>query len=295
MKFKSPGIYYSRKTQRSVFKPLESGSGSNGNIENLVDFRDVDNLEYIKTQSYGSIRPGEDNRLEYGQFSEDGTDFYLAYPTDNTNAFRVLRKHSLDEPFVGVPSVVSDESMGFLVSTNRGQIASDGSFFIAERSNDLFCIKTSSPFVMSNPEFQTSSGTPSPRNGVWMDSDGLRVLCASNIDLTVYSLTTPYDLTTLQYQSKFQLFNYSDISDHKGIIASPDKSRVYVLAKSPAGRVLIQFLITDPLDLTTAVEEKRVVLGNVPSSWNNVICSHNMEYFAVTDAFSDGYRLYKWN
>jgi len=133
---------------------------------------------------------------------------------------------------------------------------SDGSkmYVAGDVNNTVYQYTLSTPWDVSTATYEKSCSIAtqdSYPHGVYFKSDGSKMYVAgqSNDTIYQYTLSTPWDISTASYESKFYSISAQDTNPY-AIYFKSDGNKMYMLGQS--NKTIYQYTLSTPWDISTA-------------------------------------------
>lgn len=253
-------------------------------------------LTPINSQTPPSLSVSSKSTSPTGLFiGNSGTSLYVI-----CNASDAVHQYTLSTPWV-----VNSGSFTRSLSIYSQETTSNDIFFnptgtkmyiIGQQANDITYYNLSVAWDISTAAHVSQFSVATQQTsltGFYFKPDGTRFFTIgySNDTVFEYSLSTPWDMSTASYASKFLSISAQETTPH-GVSFSDDGTLMYVMGIGQ--RSIIRYVLSTPWDITTAVAEDFELLTSVKSSTTyGMFFGNNGNSLYIASASSDS--IFQYN
>jgi len=188
-------------------------------------------------------------------FSNSGTKMFIAGGSAPDTVFQYSLSSAWDVSTSSYDSVSLDVSGQTGTGLNDLTFNNDGTkMYVCSNTPDVvYQYSLTTPFDLSTASYDSVSASVSEAaspQALCFSSDGLKLLVADTGSNRVepYTLTTPFDISSVSYDGDFLNVNPQDTNLH-GIAINEDGSKVFVLGRENSS--VYEYTLTTPNDVTT--------------------------------------------
>lgn len=203
----------------------------------------------------------------------------VSFSSDGTKMFTVGGSSTVYQYTLSTPwnvATASYDSVSYALAANAAYgIAwkTDGTrFYVMHQNADrVYQYDCATPWDISTASYNSVNQSVTSEVGRGEDLhvtlDGTKLYIVNNDGVTEeveqYSMTTPWDLSTLTYDNK--TFTYTTTTDPGGLHISADGTKMYI-SEDLSGNQIFQYTLSTPFDVSTATYDGVSYSGDVDSN-----------------------------